>query len=151
MYKRTWVQMNMAIVLFGQAGFGQDASSDRGIKNPAVSQQERAKKIQDQVAKPRPDPAGTSDAPKDSQAALILCMNLWHMRLADSASPVKSRGLTHKKIDPSGKLDWTPERMTLDDVIPEGELLRLSFESASAGYLYVIDRDIFADGTKSAP
>ncbi len=79
----------------------------------------------------------------------LLGVNLWRMRLADTSAPVKVRGLIHKQ-DPNGIRDWTPERVTLDQPIPEGENLRLTIESARSGYLYVIDRDIYEDGTKSA-
>jgi hypothetical protein len=151
MRKIMQVRSLIAAILAVGAGFAQQAPTTRGIQNPAVAQQDRAKKIQEQAAKAQPKPAASPAAAKASPSAdSILGMNLWHMRLADSTSPVKTRGLRHK-LDPAGSLDWTPERLTLDDVIPEGELLRLSFESASAGYLYVIDRDVFANGTKSKP
>jgi len=40
-----------------------------------------------------------------------------------------------------------PERVEADTTFREGDHLRLSIESPNAGYLYVVDRDLFADGT----
>ena len=151
MKKLKCFQSVFAAVLTLAVGWGQDGT--RGIHNPAVAQQNRAENIRKQVANPKltgpegPAKARITVAPTDP----VLGMNLWHMRLADAASPVKIRGLEHKTLDKTGVRDWTPERMTLDDAIAEGELLRLSFESASVGYLYVIDRDVYKNGTKSAP
>lgn len=42
--------------------------------------------------------------------------------------------------------EWIAERVEVDTVFHQGEYLRLSVESPRAGYLYVIDRDWFADG-----
>ena len=47
--------------------------------------------------------------------------------------------------------EWTPERVASDTPLAEGQKVRLSVEAAQAGYLYVVDRDEYADGTKSDP
>ena len=149
MKKLKCFQSILAAILTLAVGWGQDGK--RGIVNPAMAQQNRAENIRKQVANPR---LTSADGPAKARIAVaptdpVLGMNLWHMRLADAASPVKIRGLQHKTQDKTGTRDWTPERMTLGDAILEDELLRLSFESASVGYLYVIDRDVYKDGTKS--
>jgi len=46
---------------------------------------------------------------------------------------------------------WAAERMASDEVIREGDFVRLSVESPRRGYLYVIDRDLSADGTTGQP
>jgi hypothetical protein len=40
-----------------------------------------------------------------------------------------------------------PERVEADTTFREGDHVRLSIESLRAGYLYVVDRDLLADGT----
>jgi hypothetical protein len=72
------------------------------------------------------------------------------MRRSNSSDPVQFRGLVHDQ-DPSGEAEWTPERSDLDAPIRSDETVRLSIESARKGYLYVIDRDIYPDGTFSKP
>jgi hypothetical protein len=42
--------------------------------------------------------------------------------------------------------EWVPERVEADTTFREGDYVRLSIESPRAGYLYVVDRDLFADG-----
>jgi hypothetical protein len=94
-------------------------------------------------------------APKPPQVAAVLGnsfigITLWRMRPSNAPDPVKFRGLVHDG-DPEGKADWTPERSSLDAPITGNEMVRLTIESARRGYLYVIDRDAYPDGTFSKP
>lgn len=43
--------------------------------------------------------------------------------------------------------EWTPQRIEADTPLQVGERVRLSIESPRAGYLYVIDREQYADGS----
>jgi hypothetical protein len=47
--------------------------------------------------------------------------------------------------------EWTPERVEANSPLRVGERIRISIESPSTGYLYVIDREQYADGTFSEP
>jgi uncharacterized protein DUF4384 len=42
---------------------------------------------------------------------------------------------------------WTPQRIEVDTPLEIGERVRLSIESPRDGYLYVIDREQYADGS----
>lgn len=42
---------------------------------------------------------------------------------------------------------WTPQRIEADTPLRVGERVRITIESPSAGYLYVIDREQYADGS----
>jgi hypothetical protein len=72
------------------------------------------------------------------------------MVLAPAAAPVRTRGFVHPVDDPNGTHDWTAERLTLESPVRENDWVRFSFESARSGYLYVINRDVFADGRQGA-
>jgi hypothetical protein len=48
-------------------------------------------------------------------------------------------------------LEWTPERITADTPLRHGENIRFNFEAPQAGYLYVIDRERYADGSLGEP
>ncbi len=50
-----------------------------------------------------------------------------------------------------GSLKVTPERVETDTLLREGDRVRLTIEAPRQGYLYVIDREQYADGTSSAP
>jgi hypothetical protein len=94
-------------------------------------------------------------APKTPKVAAALGdsfvgVTLWRMRRSNSSDPVRFRGLVHDQ-DPSGQAEWTPERSDIDAPIRGNEMVRLTIESARKGYLYVIDRDIYPDGTFSKP
>jgi hypothetical protein len=47
--------------------------------------------------------------------------------------------------------DWIPERVEADTPLTAGTRVRLSVEAARAGYLYVIDREQYADGSLGEP
>ena len=67
----------------------------------------------------------------------------------ESSSAIFQVGLTIWKLqpDPSRQLERIAKRVEADSKFREGDLLRLSIESPRAGYLYVIDRDWFTDGS----
>ena len=88
----------------------------------------------------------TRPAPDD----LFVGLNLWRMRLAEASAPVRVRGLKHR-TDPEGAKEWTAERIALAQPVAEGEILRISVESAQSGYLYIINRDVYANGDRSQP
>jgi hypothetical protein len=46
---------------------------------------------------------------------------------------------------------WIPERVPGNAGLSEGDRVRLSIEAARTGYLYVIDREQYADGTLGEP
>ena len=77
-------------------------------------------------------------------------MTLWRMRQSREADDVRFRGLVHPG-DPAGRAEWTPERVTFDKAVKIGEYVRLTIETAKRGYLYVVDCDVYADGTRNQP
>jgi hypothetical protein len=67
----------------------------------------------------------------------------------ESGSDMLQLGLTIWKLqpEPSRQLERIAKRVEADSKFREKDLLRLSIESPRAGYLYVIDRDWFTDGS----
>jgi hypothetical protein len=53
--------------------------------------------------------------------------------------------------DPQGSVQWTPQRVEAGTPLSLGDRVRVSVESPRDGYLYVIDREQYADGTTSEP
>jgi hypothetical protein len=74
-------------------------------------------------------------------------VTLWRLRKSKPEDEV--RLLVHEAEKSDAQL--TPERIELDTPLHEDDLVRMSVESPRAGYLYVIDRERFADGTTGAP
>ena len=46
---------------------------------------------------------------------------------------------------------WTPERLGAEIPVVAGEKIRVGIETARRGYLYVLDREQYSDGTFSTP
>ena len=89
-------------------------------------------------AAPAPKPLAENDA--------ILGITVWRMRPASEEDPAT---LTAGRA--GGSLKVTPERVETDTLLREGDRVRLTIEAPRQGYLYVIDREQYADGTSSAP
>jgi hypothetical protein len=102
----------------------------------------------------RPAQEGVEEAKTDSRAdpATVedgfVGLTLWRMRSATATEIKESRSFRQKK---QGGLAWTPVRMATGDVLTDGQLTRLSIESARQGYLYIINREEYADGTLGEP
>jgi hypothetical protein len=74
-------------------------------------------------------------------------ITIWRLRAStavdsDPKIPVHERG---------GTTWWTPERTLTGTLFKIGERVRLSIESPRTGYLYVVDREQYADGTLGTP
>ena len=50
-------------------------------------------------------------------------------------------------MEGSKSSQWTPERMESDAPLNVGDRVRITVESPRAGYLYVVDREQYADGS----
>jgi hypothetical protein len=48
-------------------------------------------------------------------------------------------------------VEWTPERISADTPMRQNDRIRLSFEAPQNGYLYIIDREQYADGSFGQP
>jgi hypothetical protein len=64
-------------------------------------------------------------------------VTLWKLRRSVHATP------DHTRLE----TNFIARRVDADTVFQEGDLIRISIESPRAGYLYVIDRDWFVDGS----
>jgi len=72
-----------------------------------------------------------------------LGITIWRLRPA-TAGDTGARQLVREN---GGSSEWIPERIEADTLLHHGDLVRLSIESPRTGYLYVIDRDEFSDGS----
>ncbi len=131
-----------------------DFTKNRQEAAPTIS---NSKGSQGQVStgttsRPRPprrtyrlaSPASTAAQPKIHTAVVAqLGITIWRLRPLD-ANDTGARMLVREKSKSS---EWVPERVEADTTFREGDQVRLSIESPRAGYLYVVDRDLFSDGS----
>lgn len=73
-------------------------------------------------------------------------VTIWKLR---AAAPGDTARLLVQ--DPQGAVQWTPQRVEAGTPLALGDRVRVSVESPRDGYLYVIDREQYADGTTSDP
>jgi len=73
-------------------------------------------------------------------------VTLWRFRPSRGQDAPSARLLVHDP-DSDTEAEWTPERSMASAPLREGQKVRLSIESARQGYLYVIDREQYADGS----
>lgn len=92
-------------------------------------------------------PASKDSAPPPLPGALV-GVTVWRLRPSSTLDEPGARVFVHSE---KGDESWTPERVPLDAPLIEGQRFRFSFESARTGYLYVIDREEYADGTRGDP
>ena len=74
-------------------------------------------------------------------------LTVWRLRPASGAD-TGARIVVH---DGDEDVDWTPERVEADSPLRVGDRIRFSVESPQDGYLYVINRENYADGTAGQP
>lgn len=77
----------------------------------------------------------------------VVGVTLWRLRLA-RATDSGERLIVHEGADAA---EWLPERISANTKLDQGDRLRISVEAARTGYLYVIDREQYADGSFSEP
>ena len=89
--------------------------------------------------------ASSAELRKSASASeAVIGVTLWRLRPAQSADNNGARILEHHAAKSA---EWTAERIEADTRIREGDRLRVSIESPNTGYLYVIDREQYADGS----
>ena len=89
----------------------------------------------------------TPAVPVDNVAAeSVVGVTIWRLRPA-TRSDSGERLIVH---DDATK-EWVPERISANTKLGAGDRLRISVEAARSGYLYVIDRELYADGSLGEP
>jgi hypothetical protein len=106
------------------------------------------------TAKNKPSPRrrsyriATPKVPIDNVAAdSVVGVTIWRLRPASSRDSGE-RMIVHED---SANRQWTPERISPETKLLQGDKLRISVEGARKGYLYVIDREQYADGSLGEP
>jgi hypothetical protein len=90
----------------------------------------------------------TPNVPVDNVAPdTVVGVTIWRLRPA-GRSDSGERLIVH---DSSSTAEWLPERISPTTKLTQGDRLRIAVEAVRDGYLYVIDREQYADGTLGEP
>jgi hypothetical protein len=77
----------------------------------------------------------------------VVGITIWRLRPAGRADSGE-RIIVH---DDNAAKEYVPERISPNTRLNAGDRVRISVEAARNGYLYVIDRELYADGTLGEP
>ncbi len=91
----------------------------------------------------------TPKEPDEKTDGEVVGLTIWRLRVSRSDDDKEARLLLED--DSNKEAAWTPERVEADTVFAAGDRVRLGIESPRNGYLYVIDREQYTDGTFSDP
>ncbi|HEX8500896.1 MAG TPA: DUF4384 domain-containing protein [Pyrinomonadaceae bacterium] len=123
---------------------------DEGLVRQRKASPQSATPQYRRVTRPLPRSQGTSPVPQSAQA--VVGVTVW--RLRPSASDDEVRELIHERTGPDDeekRVSMTPVRVEAETPLDKGERVRISIESSREGYLYVVDRELYEDGSKGRP
>ena len=124
-------------------------NSTNSKSNKNVKQKKRFYRV---VKSPQTEQRVKISKPVEKDAVdALLGLTVWKIRPATESDAAKEL----VEEEQGGKVqnsEYTLERMELDTPIAIGERIRFSIESLShSGYLYVVERELYDDGTYSSP
>ena len=90
-----------------------------------------------------PQRAPAAGTKSTSESAAEIGVTVWRLRPSRSAD----QGARVLVMDGLKQSAWTPERIEADTPLKIGDRVRLSVESPRPGYLYIVDREKYADGS----
>jgi Domain of unknown function (DUF4384) len=77
----------------------------------------------------------------------VIGVTIWRLRQSRPAD-TGERIIVH---DGPESIEWLPERVSSDAKLSEGDRIRIGLEAARTGYLYVVDQEQYADGSRGEP
>ncbi len=90
----------------------------------------------------------TPDIPVDNIAPdTVVGVTIWRLRSA-KRTDAGERLIVH---DDNNTTSWLPERISASTRLIQGDRLRITVEAVRGGFLYVINREQYADGTVGEP
>lgn len=112
---------------------------------PAPKKAPKYRRATAPIAKASPTPG---DPPVSDT---LVGVTLWRLRRAmPGDAKTAARMLVHEPVS-DADVEWVPERIGVNQNLQPGQKVRLSIETPKTGYLYVIDREIYKDGSLGDP
>ena len=136
------------LCMAGAASATQDEDATRGLWDTAFLQKRPAARTA--ANRNRQIRYRSVGAPKVTNARYVAArdsvvgVTVWRLRPSAPADEV--RQLVH---DAEG--EWTPERVSADAPLQEGQRVQITIEAPRVGYLYVFNREMYADKTYGDP
>src|SRR5688500_6848845 len=116
---------------------------DTAFLTPAATKQTASRRRRSGVYR-----VATPNVPTDNVAPdTVVGVTIWRLRPAHR-SDSGERLIVH---DDNATKEWLPERISANTKLVQGDKLRISVEAVRDGFLYVINREQYADGTLGEP
>jgi hypothetical protein len=132
----------------------QQANQDRGLHVKKIEEGRPASTTPADPNQPRTyrstnSTASSADPRKSASVSeAVIGVTLWRLQVVKAADNQGARILEHKNAK---SVEWAAQRIEADAQLIEGDRIRVSIESPNTGYLYVIDREQYADGSLGDP
>ena len=149
-FKRRLAVMTVIICSFSLNSLSQQQDQTRGLKVKKIEESRPASTAPVDPAQPRTYRSATASASASdlrkgaSPSEAILGVTLWRLR---ASQPTDNRGARILEQKAAKNTEWVAERIEAGTSVKEGDRVRVSIESPSAGYLYVVDREQYSDGS----
>lgn len=140
----------VAVPAFAQE---EDESARKLIDSEFLKKRQPAKAgtpVRKPVAYKRTSPKPTQPAAAAAAPGEVVGITIWKLRRAQAADTQESRILL-EATDGGEAGEFTLERVESEMPFAAGDRVKLGIESPRDGYLYVIDREVYTDGTMSDP
>lgn len=145
---KTWMIVLAVAVVATPVTRAQDEAT-RKLWDTAFINDARKQTVSKRAVVKRSYRVATPNVPTASVSGdTVVGVTVWRLRQSKSGAAGERLIVHHED---GGSSEWAPERVRADTKFAEGDRVRLSFEAARAGYLYVIDRELYADGTQGEP
>ena len=149
--RKTFVLLIAVVGCFGLPAFAraQDEDESKAIKAEVFIKNRRAttKRTAGRYKPAAKATAATADTPPPGTNFEQVGITFWRFRPSTAAD--KTKELVEEE---DGATEWTLERIEEGTLLLPGQRVRLSVESLTrSGYLYIINREQYADGTLGDP
>jgi hypothetical protein len=152
----------LGIALIAVIGAAQDESRQIWDGYFAKSREQATAKETSSPAPPRPQykVVAPSQAPKPKSAApkkwsvtrpspgSALGITIWKMEVPTTHDEAR---LLVQEGPANPPTEYTPHRVEAGEALREGDRVRLAVETPTSGYLYVVDQEIYSDGSFGPP
>jgi len=131
------------ILLIATAAFAEDQT--RGIvPEEVLKARPQTPAARPKSTIPRYQPVAGASLTGSARQVGVTIWRLRHAAPADSGARILVQ-------EEGNTIEWVPERVSSSAALKSGDRVRLSIESPEAGYLYVIDRERYANGERGEP
>jgi hypothetical protein len=86
--------------------------------------------------------------PRPAPTEAFLGFTLWQLRSPEVSDEVGARLFEH---GPDEDREWIPIRLSGNSMLEEGQRVRFGVETTRAGYLYIVNRELYAGGQAGRP